>query len=74
MECVNVTKQNLNAFSHFDGSSIEADGTVTYSYRVKTTVLCDMNLQKFPHDTQVARQDRTAILGGIPPIFRSFSA
>ena len=32
---------------------ITRTGEVNYNYRVKTTVLCDIKLQRFPHDYQV---------------------
>ena len=29
-------------------------GEVNYNYRMRTTVLCDVKLQRFPHDYQVS--------------------
>ena len=32
---------------------ITKSGEVNYNYRVRTTVLCDIELKRFPHDYQV---------------------
>ena len=32
---------------------ISRSGEVNYNYRVRTTVLCDIQLKRFPHDSQV---------------------
>ena len=32
---------------------IARSGEVNYNYRVRTTVLCDIKLMRFPHDSQV---------------------
>ena len=32
---------------------ITRTGEVNYNYRVRTTVLCDIQLKRFPHDYQV---------------------
>ena len=34
---------------------ITRTGEVNYNYRVRTTVLCDIQLKRFPHDFQVNR-------------------
>ena len=37
-------------------------GEVNYNYRVRTTVLCDIQLKRFPHDFQVNRANSSRII------------